>query len=148
MSLEVKCNLSHLPHVSTNMPTVYLRMKWRYKQPSASQTPWLVEGKGAQVGLIGGWHIAGSGKATLFLHIIDTVKYKAPTELKKKSSDFDETTSFWARELVLLQCSAAWLEFWTASLILCQRIQGPAGTWDVFWRAFFPCNSFFGVRQM
>lgn len=45
-------------------------------------------------------------------------KDTAPTELGKKKkkkeearSDFDETTSFGARGLALVQCSAAWLEF-------------------------------------
>lgn len=52
-------------------------------------------------------------------------------------------TSFWAKGLVLLHCSAAWLEFWTFSLILCQWIQGPEGTWDVFLRGFFPQQQLF-----
>lgn len=70
------------------------------------------------------------------------ITYKAQTSHLQICGDFDEATSFWAKnQRVLVQCSLAGV--WMASLILCQRIQGPGGTWGVFWRAFFPQQQLF-----
>lgn len=92
-----------------------------------------MERKAAQVGLL------LSGQATVVLHM--KITYKAQTSHWQMCSDFDEATSFWAKARVLVQCSLAGV--WMASLILCQRIQGPGGTWGVFWRAFFPQQQLF-----
>lgn len=138
-SPEVERNRSPPPHVPTNTPTVYLWLKRSDKQASASRA---AESKAAQVGQIGGWHTAGSGQAAALLRMNkDKLKSKAPAQLSKTSRDFDETTSFWARVLVLVQCSLAGV--WMACLILCQRIQGPAGTWDAFGGLFLSRQQLF-----
>lgn len=52
-------------------------MKWRDEQPSPYRAVWLVESYAAQVELIEGWHIAGSGQVAVLRHMnIDTVKWK------------------------------------------------------------------------
>lgn len=87
-------------------------------------------------------------KISLSRRLQQNLKHKKNIKQDLKiSTDFDETASFWAKGLVLVHCSLAGV--WMASLILCQRIQGPVGTWDVCGAPPTPfSNSFFGMMQM